>query len=622
MSHLPYFELTKLIRYFILQSTTAAGSGHPTSSLSIADVMTVLFAGGYFKADLQNPKYPNNDRLIFSKGHASPLFYALYALVDQISYEELLTLRKFGSRLEGHPTVEFPYTEAATGSLGQGLGIGVGMAINAQKEALDYRTFVVLGDSELAEGSNWEAAQMAGFYKLNNLIAIADINRLGQRGQTMEGWDLENYKAKFEAFGWEVYVIDGHDLQQIDDTFKTLYLNPNPQPKIILAKTKKGAGISFLADQDGWHGKALNQGELAKALPELGEIDLDLRIDLPKPSFTEKSISQDQSVKTLKSVIPAPILEAKKQAKNISPRHAYGLSISNLGHIYPEIMVLDAETSNSTFADIFKKELPNRFIECFIAEQNMVSVALGLSKRGKIPFISTFAAFFSRAFDQIRMSQYSQPNIKFVGSHAGISIGVDGASQMALEDLAMFRAVHGMTIFYPCDGVSTSKLTEIAAQTFGNFYLRITRADLPLIYNENEQFEVGGSKTLKYSTDDIITIFAAGITLHESLKAYHELQEINVNIRIVDLYSIKPLDLEAIQTASSQTKAIIVVEDHYPQGGIFEAVYASGAVQVPIFSLAVNSIPHSGTPAELLHFEKIDAAAIVNKIKEVIEMVS
>jgi len=608
-------QYIQLVRYFILKSTTAAGSGHPTSSLSATDIMTTLFANGYFKADLNNPNNINNDRLIFSKGHASPLFYSLYALLNKVSYEELLTLRKFGSRLEGHPTMDFPYTEAATGSLGQGLGIAAGMALNAKMDNLDYKTFVLLGDSEIAEGSNWEAAQLAGFYNLNNLIAIVDVNRLGQRGQTMEGWDLENYRNKFEAFGWNTIIIDGQDLDQIDEVFNNIEQNQSLKPTVILAKTKKGAGISFLEGKEGWHGKALNEQELEIAINELGEFDQTLRLEIPLPKIID--ISEDK-IKSEKSSTPNEIAEAVEQKKLLSGRKAYGISLADLGEKYSKIVVLDAETSNSTFADIFKKRFPDRFFESFIAEQNMVSMALGFSKRGKIPFISTFAAFFSRAFDQIRMSQYSDSNIKFVGSHAGVSIGEDGASQMALEDIAMFRAVSDMIVVYPSDAISVSKLAEQAVNHIGNFYMRITRADLAIIYPENEQFPIGGSKTLKQSSEDIITIFAAGITLHEAIKAYEQLSSQGIKVRVVDLYSIKPLDTEVIQKASQDTQAIIVVEDHYQEGGIFEAVCASGKVTVPTYSLAVRKTPHSGKPQELLKYEEIDCEAIVKKVKEII----
>jgi len=623
-------DFAKLARYLILQSTTAAGTGHPTSSLSATDLLVTMLANGFFKADLENPDNPNNDRLIFSKGHASPLFYSLYCLLDKISYEELLTLRKFDSRLEGHPTMNFPYTEAATGSLGQGLSVGAGMALNAKMDSLDYKTFVLLGDSELAEGSNWEAAQIAGFYKLNNLIAIADINRLGQRGQTMEAWDLDNHKAKFEAFGWEIFEVDGHDLEQIDHAFNEINSKEhnNIKPKIILAKTKKGAGISFLEDKEGWHGKALKTDELAKALDELGEVDTSLRIELPFPSLSAdkilKQVQDDTKPVAATSASPSPtqisseILKLRDSKSLLSPRKAYGLSIAGLGSTNDKIVVLDAETSNSTFADIFKHSFPDHFIECFIAEQNMVGMALGFSRRGKIPFVSTFAAFFSRAFDQIRMSQYSNSNIKYIGSHAGVSIGEDGSSQMALEDIASFRAVHGMTVLYPSDAVSTAKITDQATNHFGNVYIRITRADLPFIYNESEEFPIGGSKTLKSSSNDVVTVFAAGITLHEALKAYGILQKENINIRIVDLYSIKPLDLDVISKACRETKALIVVEDHYPEGGIYEAICGSGRVTVPTHSLAVNKIPRSGKPAELLRFEEIDALAIVEKVKALI----
>ncbi|HYF05839.1 MAG TPA: transketolase, partial [Patescibacteria group bacterium] len=442
-------EIAKLIRYYSLTTTTVAGSGHPTSCLSAADLVAELFFGGHFKADLENPLFPNNDRFILSKGHAAPLLYATYAAAGKVSEDELMTLRHFDSGLEGHPTMNFRYTEAATGSLGQGLSIGVGMALAAKADNATYRTYVLMGDSETAEGSVWEAAEIASFYGLDNLIAIIDINRLGQRGETLYGTNTESYKKKFEAFGWSSVVIDGHNIIEITEAYEKAR-SMQGKPFVILARTLKGRGVSFIEDKEGWHGKPLSWEDLDKALAELGEVDKMLVGTVEPPESIHP-----RKVAHLPDQLP---ISEYKTGEAVSTRKAYGNALKNLEPLMDNMIVLDAEVSNSTFAETVKKQNPKKFYEMFIAEQNMVGTALGFATRGKVPFISTFAAFFSRAYDQIRMSQYSNSNIKFTGSHAGCSIGEDGASQMALEDLAMFRAVKGMTVLYPSDAVSTERL--------------------------------------------------------------------------------------------------------------------------------------------------------------------
>jgi len=603
-------NLARLIRYYILKSTTAAGSGHPTSSMSATDIMTVLFFNNHFKAELDNPQNPNNDRLIFSKGHASPLFYALYAAAGHVTEEELMTLRQFDSRLEGHPTMRFPYTEAATGSLGQGLSVGAGEAMNAKLDKLDYKTYVLLGDSEMAEGSIWEAAQIADHYKLNNLIAIVDVNRLGQRGETMYGHHTEVYEKRFQAFGWETVVIDGHNLEEIEKAFKVCDM-PKDKPIAIIAKTLKGKGVSFIEDKDAWHGKPLSKEDLEKALAELGEVDTKLRGKVTESQKSEASTQTQITSTQTKYALGA----------SIATRKAYGEVIAELAKDNKDIVVLDAETSNSTYAEFAKKTAPERFFEMFIAEQNMVGVAQGFSARGKIPFVSTFAAFFARAFDQIRMAQYSDGNIKFVGSHVGVSIGEDGSSQMGLEDIAIFRSLHDSVVLYPSEGTSTHKLVDLAAQHKGNVYIRTTRKEVTVLYSSEEEFVIGGSKTLKSSEKDVVTVIGAGVTLHEALSAYEELQKEGINIRVVDLYSIKPIDADMLKKAVSETKAIITVEDHHPEGGIGEAVMSELnkiGVTIPVHVLAVRKMPRSGKPQELLEFEEISASAVVNIIKQII----
>lgn len=600
-------KLAVRVRYDILRMSTEAGSGHPTTSLSATDLMVGLFFGGTFHADLESPQNPCNDRIIFSKGHASPLFYALYAAAGVLTEEELLTYRKMGSPLEGHPTPRFAYAEAATGSLGQGLGIGVGIAMNARYvDMLPYNTYVLMGDSEVAEGSIWEAAELASHYELDNLVGILDVNRLGQRGATMLGWDLETYEARFAAFGWHTIVLeDGHDMDAVQAAFGEIDHGCG-RPTIIIARTIKGKGVSFLEDQEGWHGKTLKREEFDRAVQELGPVDLGLFGAIEKPAEGTPAVWT-----------PSPV-DLMASSKVFSTREAYGRALVAMAPSHPDMVVLDGEVSNSTFAATFGNAYPERFFEMYVAEQNMVSAALGFSTRGKVPFVSTFAAFFTRAFDQVRMAQYAMDhaNIKFTGSHAGVSIGPDGPSQMGLEDIGMFRAIVGSTVLYPADDIATAALVRQMADHRGVCYLRTTRQEMPRLYADGEDFPIGGSKTLRHSDEDRVTIVAAGVTLHEALKAADTLAAEHVNVRVIDLYSVKPLDMTALRTAAAETAAIITVEDHYAEGGIGEAVAAALAdVATPVFSLAVGKLPMSGKPHELLAFEGIDAAAIVARVR-------
>ncbi|MDQ7787745.1 MAG: transketolase [Thermodesulfovibrionales bacterium] len=602
-------KIAKLIRYFIISSTTTAGSGHPTSSLSATDLMTALFFGGFFRFDPDHPEHPNNDRLIFSKGHASPLYYALWTAAGKLREGDLSSMRKFGSSLEGHPTSTFKYTEAATGSLGQGLSVGVGMALNAKYiDKVSYRTYVLLGDSEMAEGSQWEAIQIAAHYKLNNLIGIIDVNRLGQRGETMYGHNLEAYKKRITPFGWKTIVIDGHSFPEILNAYEKASKVKN-KPVMIVARTIKGQGVSFLEDKGGWHGKVMNRDESEKGLRELGTLDTSIRGEITRPKDLRPHTTTLGKSTGLFYLADKPV----------ATRRAYGNALVRIFPEHPEMVVLDAEVSNSTYSELFREKYPERFFEMYIAEQNMVGAALGLSRRGKIPFVSTFAAFFSRAFDQIRMSQYSDANIKFAGSHAGVSIGEDGPSQMGLEDIAIFRAVLNSVVLYPSDALSTEKLVEEAARHHGIVYIRTTRKDTPILYQNDEEFPIGGSKILRKSDDDRVTVIGAGITLHEALSAYEELKKEGVFIRVIDLYSIKPIDKETVKEAAQSTKAVVIVEDHFAEGGIGEAVRSAlGSFAVPLYSLAVRRMPMSGKPGELLDYEEISKNAIIKTIKDLV----
>jgi len=607
-------RLAAVIRHHILTSSTTAGSGHPTSSLSATDLMTALMFGGFFRFDVKHPKYHNNDRLIFSKGHASPLFYALWAVAGGFPKKELNTFRKFGSRLEGHPTMDFPFTEVPTGSLGQGLSVGVGMALSAKRDKLPFKTYVLLGDSEVAEGSVWEAMQSASFYGLDNLVAVIDVNRLGQSRETAHGHDVRAYARKAAAFGWDVSVVDGHSFTEITGAFKKA-LRPaaggastKGKPTMIVAKTFKGRGVSFLENKPDWHGKTLKQEELEKALPELGEVDTSVTETLKRP----------RAIAARKDAPHKATAVSYTKGEKVATRKAYGNALVRIRAKYPHMAVLDAEVSNSTYADGFKKQYPKDFFEMFIAEQNMAGVGLGMWRRGKVPFLSTFAAFLTRAHDQIRMAQYAGAHMVFCGSHAGVSIGEDGASQMGLDDMAMFRSILRSTVVYPSDAVSCEKLTEAMGAHEGVCYVRTTRQVTPVLYDNDEQFPLGGSKTLRKSSRDAATIVAAGITLHEALDAYEILKNEGVLIRVVDLYSVKPIDIKTLKKAAKETGVVVTVEDHHLEGGLGEAVASALApYAATVESLAVRKMPRSGKPAELLEYEGISSAAIVKKVRQI-----
>jgi transketolase len=594
------------LRIHSITATTAAGSGHPTSCCSAADVVAALFFG-HMRYDAKNPHYHNNDRFILSKGHAAPLLYAAWAETGLFPVDDLLKLRTFGSDLEGHPTPRLAFVDVATGSLGQGLSVGVGMALAARLDKLDYNTYVLLGDGEIAEGSVWEAASLAGVYKLNNLIAIVDANRLGQSQATAFGHDIGVYRKRFEAFGWRVEDIDGHDLEEISEVLGGVGLND--QPLAIIAKTYKGAGVSFLQDKDGWHGKPLNKEEAAKAIAEL------------QPS----SKSGIGVPITAPNQLPAPNLAAPGSypppsyqiGDSVATREAYGNALVRLGETDQRLVAVDGDTKNSTYADKFFKKFPDRSIECYIAEQNMVGVAMGFGARGKVPFASTFACFFTRAFDQIRVAGISQANLKLAGSHVGVSIGEDGPSQMGLEDLAMMRAIVGSTVLYPSDAVSTEKLVEQMALAKGVCYLRTSRPKTLVIYKNDEAFPIGGAKVLRQNAGDKVTVIAGGVTLFEALKAADVLKNEGVGITVIDAYSIKPLAKDVILAAAKKTgNTVITVEDHYAEGGLGDAVAGELSTDsIKVHKLAVTALPRSGKPEELLAHFGIDAAAIVKKVK-------
>ena len=604
-------EKARRLRRHSLVATAEAGSGHPTSCCSAADLVAAL----YFHAmryDPQNPHHPCNDQFVLSKGHAAPLLYAAWAEAGAYAVEELLTLRQFGSRLEGHPTARFPYSPVATGSLGQGLSVSTGIALAGRYlEKRDYKVYVLLGDGEAAEGGVWEAAHFASHYKLDNLVGILDVNRLGQSQPTQLQWDVETFQKRFENFGWFTLTVDGHDMGQIVDALDRTG-RVKGRPSMIIARTVKGKGISFLEDKEGWHGKPLQKGdEIERALGELGGPSGQVEIKPhPPASYGGDIPSEPPRVAPL-----AP--PGYEVGQKVATREAYGTALAKLGDACPAVVALDGDTKNSTFAQKFLDRHQDRFFEAFIAEQNMVGAAVGLATRGKIPFVSTFASFFCRAYDHIRMSAISKANVKYVGSHCGVSIGADGASQMGLEDLAMMRAIPHSVVLYPADAVATERLVEAAARYSGVAYLRTTRPKLPVLYPQGEKFPVGGAKVLRSSSEDVLTVVGAGITVHEALRAYEELNADGVKVRIMDAYSVKPVAKAALLEAAGQThRKVLVVEDHYAEGGVGDAVLeALGPYGMEVHKLAVREIPISGKAEELLRWARIDASSIAETVR-------
>lgn len=602
-----------LIRKWSIIATTEAASGHPTSCMSAADIAAVLF-DKYFTYDIKKPLNIYNDRFVLSKGHAAPLLYTVFAMAGAYKLEDLKTLRKDGSIFEGHPVPKFVYTEAATGSLGQGLSVGAGLALAAKRENRNCKIYVLTGDGELAEGQVWEAANFASFYKLNNLIAILDINRLAQSGETMFGHDVKKYADRFAAFGFETIVIDGHDFKEIDNALNTAVNNETDRPVAIIAKTKKGKGVSFTEDKDGWHGKAFKKEDMQKVLKELSDADDKLTFRFKKPLDANGAAS----------TTAAPATDIKfDPAKEYATREVFGEVLAALGRQNKNIYALDGDVKNSTFTEKYLDAIPERFVECYIAEQNMVSVAAGLSRIGKIPVVATFGAFLTRAADQIRMARISEANIKFVGSHVGVSIGEDGASQMALEDIALFGAMPDTIILQPADAIATSKLLPLMLTHNGFAYMRTLRPKTKIIYNAQQQFTIGGSAILRKSNDDALTIAATGITVFEALQAADELEEEGIHVRVVDIYSINPVDkatlIQCLQ--ETQQQALLTVEDHFMHGGMGDfAVAAVTGIAHRIEKLAVKNIAHSGAKDELLKHAGIDASAIKQKVKELMNI--
>jgi transketolase len=601
-------ELGQQFRVDSVRMAAAAKSGHPTSAMSAADLMAVL-VDGYLRFDFAEPKSPANDRLVFSKGHASTLLYSIFRAAGVISEDELLSYREHGSMLEGHPTPLIPWVDVATGSLGQGLPIGVGMALAARElEKLPTRVWVLCGDSEMAEGSMWEAFEHAAHYGLDNLTAIIDVNRLGQRGETMVGWDLDAYAARARAFGWNTLEVDGHDVEAVDEAFAQAVATDG-RPTVVVARTVKGKGVAAVENQNGFHGKPLDDPEAAIA--ELGG-QRDLRIEVAKPDV-------QASARPATSSLELPRYDVGAE---VATRKAYGDALAALGSARPDVVALDGEVSNSTFAETFAKAHPERYFEMYIAEQQLAAAAVGLQAVGWRPFASTFAAFLSRAYDFIRMAAISRATLSFCGSHAGVSIGEDGPSQMGLEDIAAFRAIHASTVLHPCDANQTAKLVAAMADVEGISYLRTLRPATPVLYPPDEEFAIGGSRVLRSGESDEVALIGAGITVHEALKAADVLAEDGIAARVIDLYSIKPLDVETLAAAAEATGGrLLTIEDHWAEGGLGEAVVAALADsdEPPrVVRLAVREMPRSGTPAECLAAAGIDAEHIATAARELV----
>ena len=602
-------NLAQQLRVDSIRCSTSAGSGHPTSSMSAADVMAVLLAR-YLRYDWRQPDNPANDHLIFSKGHASPLLYSMFKAAGVVSDEELVnTYRRFGSKLVGHPTPVLPWVDVATGSLGQGLPDGVGVALAGRYlDELPYRVWVLCGDSEMAEGSMWEAFDKAAYYHLDNLTAIVDVNRLGQRGPTELGWDLEAYTKRTEAFGCRAIPIDGHDLDEIDKALASV--GGGGQPTVILARTRKGRGFDEVEDREGWHGRPLPEPMAQRAVLELGG-ERHLTVSGLRPDGGSPRAWPSGQVS-----LPRYELGAK-----VATRLAFGQALAAVG-ARGDVVALDGEVDNSTHAEDFGKAHPERYFEMYIAECQLVAAAVGMSVRGYVPFAATFAAFFTRAYDFIRMSAISEANIRLCGSHAGVEIGADGPSQMALEDLAMMRAVHGSTVVYPSDATSAAYLVREMADRRGIVYMRTTRGAYPVLYGPDEAFPIGGARVVRSSPSDQVTLVGAGVTLHNCLAAADELARDAIGARVLDLYSVKPADTGALLAAAAATgDRIVVTEDHYPAGGIGEAVleaFNDAGHPVQIAHLAVRGLPGSGTPQELMEAAGISASHIAQAAREIL----
>jgi transketolase len=602
-------DLAAQISVDSIRCTTKAGSGHPTSSMSCAHLLSVLYAD-HLRYDVSDPKSPANDRFVMSKGHAAPALYSMLKAIGAISDRELLTLREFGSPIQGHPAPvpELPWIDVASGSLGQGLAVGLGMALAMRLDGLPGRTWVLMGDSEMAEGSVWESMEASAFHEVDNLVAIVDLNRLGQRGPTMHEWHADLFARRGQAYGWHTIEIDGHDVTSIDAAYTEA--SAADRPTLIVARTEKGHGVSFLANQEGWHGKAVPADQEGAAIEELGGIR-SLTVTPPGP--------EDLKPLTLGELHAEP---APTYTDPVPTRKAFGEALAWLAGHRPDLVVLDGEVGNSTHTEDFQALAPERFIQMYIAEQAMVGAQTGLQALGKTAFAATFGAFLSRAADFVRMGAISRADLRLCGSHAGVSIGEDGPSQMAVEDLAMFRALNGSTVLYPADGHATIKLVTTMCDLPGISYLRTTREATPLVYTADDEFPVGGSKTVRTSGDDSVTLIGAGVTLHACLEAADALDRGGVAARVIDTYSVKPIDAATLRRALEETGILVVAEDHRVEGGlgdaVLDAIASTGALSGSVIKLGVTDMPGSGTAQQMRAWAGIDSASIASRARDAV----
>ncbi|HET9169979.1 MAG TPA: transketolase [Actinospica sp.] len=615
--------LARQLRVDSIRATTAAGSGHPTSSMSAAELASVLLTR-YLRYDWSDPARRDNDYFILSKGHASPLLYAMYRAAGVIDEAELLGTYRRGGRLEGHPTPKLPWVPVATGSLGQGIAYATGIALAGQAmHDAPFHVWTLCGDGELAEGSVWEALDKAGKRKLNRLTVIVDVNRLGQTGETEFGWDLAPYAARARAFGCSVLEVDGHDVREIDAAYDAAALSD--RPTVILARTVKGYGCPEVADSPDWHGKPLPADLAERAVADLGGTT-HLRALGPGPVGADVADGTATGTGVPRtppahepSPAPLPVrAPAFVKGEEVGTRAAYGKALVALGEDQ-DVVVLDGEVGNSTGTGQFQKAYPERFFQMYIAEQQLIASAVGFAVRGWRVHAATFAAFLTRAHDFLRMAAIDGPPLHLAGTHCGVEIGPDGPSQMGLEDLAMMRALHGSTVLYPADANSAARLAVATNGLTGISYLRITRGTYPVLYEPDEPFPIGGSKLWGESADDVATLVGAGVTLHECLAAAEELAQEGLPVRVLDLYSVKPIDGKALRRCASGTPLIVTVEDHRPEGGIGEAV-AAELTDVPcvIRRLAVDQVPGSDTPERNLDRAGISARHIAQAVRDTV----
>lgn len=606
------------IRIDSVTATTACNSGHPTSCSSIAEILSVLFFNT-MRYKVSAPKDASSDRFVLSKGHAAPALYAAWAEAGLFPVADLENLRKLGSDLEGHPTPRLNFIDVGTGSLGQGLAIAGGMAyVGKNYDKANYRVYCLVGDGESAEGSIWESIHFASYYKLDNLCVIFDVNRLGQSEPTSLGHDIDTYRKRLEAFGFNAIAVDGHDVEELVKAFHVA-ANTKGKPTALIAKTYKGKNFPKIEDLENWHGKPLGD-QADRILQHLRSL---IKNPGPLQLHPQKPLKDDAPAVDITNIkLASP--PSYKIGESLATRVAYGTALVKIAQNNPRVIALDGDMKNSTYAEALKKFDSTRYIECFIAEQSLVGTAIGATCRDRtVAFVSTFATFLTRAFDQIRMGAISQSNVNFVGTHCGVSIGEDGPSQMGLEDISMFRSIPGSTVFYPGDAVAVERAIELAANVKGITFTRLNRPATPVIYPNDQVFEIGKAHVVKKSNNDQVLVIGGGVTLHEAITAANDLAKTGVSVRVLDPFTVKPIDKEAIvKNAKEVGGRVLVVEDHYYEGGLGEAVFAAVAQErdIAVKHVAVPRVPRSGTPNALLEYYGLNAKHIVGYVQETLKL--